>query len=1074
MRQRKLHLNRSVNAAVTRLATALATGIVSALAVSTAAYAVPTPLPTPAPPSISQASTTSILVNYTPFAAMGASTIKLYDTTSGAPPLTTNDSTGSSTFTGLTVHDTYHATITSLGDNITTSDSAESANSNVVILTPPQLAQPSAPSLAQISPSSLRVTFSPDGNASSSTITLFDTNLNTSTSNSVSGSTTSSTFTGQTTGHAYRATITSIGDGTTFSSSVESSSSNTVTLTLTQLSKPPPPVISQASTTSIAVSYTPAPNASASLIGLRDVTASTSTSFSDTTGGHTFTGLTVGHVYHATIISEGDGITYSDSAASAASNSVRLTAPKLPTPAAPVVNIVTPTILIVTYTPDSLASSSTITLYDTTASTSTSSNITTGSHSFTGLTTGHTYRATITSVGDGINYATSLESAFSNSITLTVPPLATPLVTSTTPEITSVAIHFAAIANAVSYTATVLHGAAVLFTNSSCTPASCDFVGLAEGTSYTVQVQAISNHGTAGDSAPSAPVTFKTFSTGVCGPSSVPAPASPPPGVAASSLGTPMSCSTGATSATTLKLTTPNTTSTYLVPLGALPVGTVVSAYPITSITSLANLVPKGHSYVVAVALAWQAPDGSTPVATLPITLTIRDASIVAGDSVTRLSSTGLVTVGTAVTKGAITITFTTDPIIVVTAIAKRPQATLMVRAATARVGKEIPLSTRGGSGSGAVAFSVLDGSATGCKVSSSNPPRLTSASYGTCRVTALKAADVSHGAVSATAVTMTFAPNPQRPLRLNSTKGRVGKALVLTISGGSGSGALRFRVRNGTSAGCALGALRPVTLRASNPGSCLVEVVKSGDASFGPMASATTAVLFVRVKVPGPVVAATTGVVKSGTQSTLFISGSGFGVGTHVSSTTGGVSLSVLSSTPTSIVVSINVAKSVASGPHQLTVSNRNGTALTTYRVVKPRVQINVAALVTGLLAGYRQAWASSPAAGIAYAFAHDYPGSATTLSAFLACNQKVGAGQTGETDTPQLGTLRADPAWRGSGPDTRTWNFAGKKPSGATYSVTDAETTKFAGGSTQNYQKVIHITILSGTAYFYFTPAC
>ena len=163
-----------------------------------------------------------------------------------------------------------------------------------------------------------------------------------------------------------------------------------------------------------------------------------------------------------------------------------------------------------------------------------------------------------------------------------------------------------------------------------------------------------------------------------------------------------------------------------------------------------------------------------------------------------------------------------------------------------------------------------------------------------------------------------------------------------------------------------------------------------------------------------------------------------------------------------------------VAPGRYVLTVSNKGGVTSTTYRVTASGPKVNAAVLITALFAGYRQAWATSPTAGIAYAFAHDYPGSATSLAVFLTCSQRTDASQTGETDTPNLATLQPDPGWRGGGPNTPTWNFEGKKPAGTTYSVTDVETTTFSSGSSQSFQKTIHVTVLTGKAYFYFTPAC
>jgi len=51
------------------------------------------------------------------------------------------------------------------------------------------------------------------------------------------------------------------------------------------------------------------------------------------------------------------------------------------------------------------------------------------------------------------------------------------------------------------------------------------------------------------------------------------------------------------------------------VPAGALPSGTTVSVYPVIDAAPLVAEVPAGQSYVVSLVVAWQAPDGTSPVA---------------------------------------------------------------------------------------------------------------------------------------------------------------------------------------------------------------------------------------------------------------------------------------------------------------------------------------------------------------------------------------------------------------------------------------------------------------------------
>ena len=85
-------------------------------------------------------------------------------------------------------------------------------------------------------------------------------------------------------------------------------------------------------------------------------------------------------------------------------------------------------------------------------------------------------------------------------------------------------------------------------------------------------------------------------------------------------------------------------------------------------------------------------------------------------------------------------------------------QSALSVTSTSATFGNSLSLATSGGSGSGAVTYSVSNGTATGCSISGST---LTFTSAGTCLVTATKAADASYLAASSTATTFILAAKP-------------------------------------------------------------------------------------------------------------------------------------------------------------------------------------------------------------------------------------------------------------------------------------------------------------------------
>ncbi|MGA2970473.1 MAG: hypothetical protein ABSE75_11780, partial [Acidimicrobiales bacterium] len=263
--------------------------------------------------------------------------------------------------------------------------------------------------------------------------------------------------------------------------------------------------------------------------------------------------------------------------------------------------------------------------------------------------------------------------------------------------------------------------------------------------------------------------------------------APPPSTLPSSSFGTPTSAVVP-TTATTITVTSSlgGQSTTVTVPAGALPSGTVVSVYPIIDTSSLAPMVPSGQSYVIAFAVSWQTTGDTSPAATTPLTMTISDASIVAGDTIYELSSTGLVVVGTATANGTATVTFSNDPVFVVASPSTSVQVPLTITTLSGRVGTPLTLVTSGGSGTGAVTYSVTKGTAAGCVIKGG---QLSATSAGTCLVTATKAADATHKAISsvATAVTLTL---PARPATLSlgfaagrSSLSSADKNLLVTLS---------------------------------------------------------------------------------------------------------------------------------------------------------------------------------------------------------------------------------------------------------------------------------------------------
>ena len=116
-----------------------------------------------------------------------------------------------------------------------------------------------------------------------------------------------------------------------------------------------------------------------------------------------------------------------------------------------------------------------------------------------------------------------------------------------------------------------------------------------------------------------------------------------------------------------------------------------------------------------------------------------------------------------------------------------------------AYVGNTFTLTSVGGSGSGAVSFSVTG---TGCSITSNNV--LAATGVSTCSVTATKAASQGWEAATSSTVVFNFTLVPQTTLEVSNTAtaGVIGTPITLTSSGGSGAGIVTFSV---TGTGCAI-----------------------------------------------------------------------------------------------------------------------------------------------------------------------------------------------------------------------------------------------------------------------------
>jgi hypothetical protein len=233
----------------------------------------------------------------------------------------------------------------------------------------------------------------------------------------------------------------------------------------------------------------------------------------------------------------------------------------------------------------------------------------------------------------------------------------------------------------------------------------------------------------------------------------------------------------------------------------------------------------------------------------------------------------------------------------------KRQQLTLTLTSVNGTFGASLPLTTSGGSGSGAVTYMAVNGTATGCAVSGSGPYTLGATSAGTCTVTATKAADSDFQARSSAATTVTFAKAAQATLTVTSVSGTYGTPLTLTTSGGSGTGAVTYVAAEGTATGCAVSASAPYTLSVTSAGTCIVTATKAADTNYNASSSAPTTVTFGKAGQATLTVTSVSGTY--GTPLTLTTSGgSGTGAVTYVAADGTATGCTVSASAPYTLSV--------------------------------------------------------------------------------------------------------------------------------------------------------------------------
>ena len=305
-----------------------------------------------------------------------------------------------------------------------------------------------------------------------------------------------------------------------------------------------------------------------------------------------------------------------------------------------------------------------------------------------------------------------------------------------------------------------------------------------------------------------APASPQIVGTSVTITSTVTPTATGPVGFWYSTNGTTYTSVAGCTGQT-LSVGTPNTATcvTTALPIGTVDLNSVYSgnstyvsstsvAYPYlirsastTTVTSVTPASPQtyGTSVTITATVTTGAtgtvsfessPNGSTWTALSGCTAQPLSATTYSATCTTATVPAGTAYINALYSGDATYITSTSTKYAYVVALGT--QATLAVTSLSGTWGQALALSTSGGSGTGAVTFSVVGGTATGCTVSGSS---LTVTSAGTCIVTAQKAADANYLVASSSATTVTFVVPGPKAIRVVGFV-TAGKTKTITITG--------------------------------------------------------------------------------------------------------------------------------------------------------------------------------------------------------------------------------------------------------------------------------------------------
>ena len=442
-------------------------------------------------PTFSSTNSNSTIVNFDTTTGANAYTLKRYASDGTTLLQTLTYFTPGTIVANLAPNTTYKYSLTAIGDGVSFLNSSEGAK--VSMTTSALLAANLLPTVSTIlttssaSSNSIIVTFPNAVGAVSYNVRVYASDGSTliaSVNNFVSGN----AVTGLIASTNYFVTVTALGDGSTYISAAESPREAVTTLAPGNLAVPLLSKTGQTST-SITVSF---PGQSGAVGYSASLYAADGTTllgiYSPFTSGSSITGLNPNTTYKVKVIALGDGISYSNSAASSA-----LTALTALAPVSGIVVSARAQSAVVQFGGVSGAISYVLNLYNANGSTllRTLSNFTSGS-ALTGLTPSTTYKIALVAVGDDSTVYTSDESALVALNTPAIITLAAPVVSASAATTSSVSATFPSVPDASSYTAVLYDadGTTVLQTITGYTSGQV-ISGLSANITYQLEVQAV-------------------------------------------------------------------------------------------------------------------------------------------------------------------------------------------------------------------------------------------------------------------------------------------------------------------------------------------------------------------------------------------------------------------------------------------------------------------------------------------------------------------------------------------------------------------------------------------------------